>query len=181
MLAGHASLPGLPLDADLRWVIVTRLVGRGAAGEGLIDEALAADRTSKGAAWAARARASQPTAAAKAAAWHAAVEVGGLPNDILEATVTGFADPDGPHELLEPYRAQYAERIVDLWDTRPPAEARTLARGLFPGGVDPATVARADSLLGSAEVPAGLRRIIAEGRAETILALGAREVSRAAR
>ena len=86
-----------------------------------------------------------------------------------------------PLELIEPYGAQYVQRIVDLWDTRPPAEARTLARGLFPGTVDAATVALADSLLGSAEVPSGLRRIIAEERAETVLALGARDVSRAAR
>ncbi|MDH3957881.1 MAG: aminopeptidase N [Actinomycetota bacterium] len=181
VLAGRAALPGLPLDADLRWAIVTRLVGRGVAGEDLVDEVLRVDRTSKGEAWAARARASQPTEAAKAAAWHAAVEVGGLANDILEATVAGFADPDGPLELIEPYGAQYVQRIVDLWRTRPPAEGRTLARGLFPGIVDAATVALADSLLGSAEVPSGLRRIIAEERAETVLALGARDVSRAAR
>ncbi len=181
VLSGHDSIPGLPVDADLRWAIATRLVGRGVAGEDLVDEVLRADRTSKGQAWAARARASQPTAGAKAAAWHAAVEVGGLPNDILEATVAGFADPDGPVELIEPYRAQYVQRIVDLWDARPPAEARTLARGLFPRDVDAAAVALADSLLGSAEVPSGLRRIIAEERAETVLALGARDVSRAAR
>ena len=57
----------------------------------------------------------------------AAVEVGGLRNDILEATVAGFADPDGPLELIEPYGAQYVERIEDLWDTRPPALCRGAA------------------------------------------------------
>ncbi len=178
LVADRGSLPGLPVDADLRWAIVIRLAERGVADEAFIDEVLADDRTSSGERAAAQARAARPTSAAKAQAWAGAVDSDGLPNAILGATVAGFSTPETPPEVLEPYRAQYFAVVPALWQDRPPAAARTLARGLFPG-VDPLTVTAADHLLAQSDLPDGLRRIVAESRAEAVLALACQEVSRA--
>ena len=179
LLSGRESLPGRPVDADLRWAIVIRLAERGIADAALIEEVLAGDRTSSGERSAAQARAARPSGSAKAAAWAAAVGDDELPNAILAATVAGFSSAETPVEVREPYRDRYFREILGLWQERPPAAARTLARGLFPG-VDPRTVLAADGLLADSQLPDGLRRIVVENRAETVLALTCQEVSRSA-
>jgi aminopeptidase N len=178
LLAGRAALPGLPLEDDLRWAAVIRCAAGGSAGQEMIDAELAADPTTKGAQFAAQARAAMPDAAAKETAWAAAIG-GGLSTTALTATLDGFAHPDTPAELLEPYRQRYAEQIVDLVAHRSPIEGLALARGLFPP-IGSATVVAADALLADADVPAGLRRVVLEGRDDVQLALACQEVSRAA-
>ena len=131
LLAGRAELPGLLLEDDLRWAAVIRCAAMGAAGGELIDAELAADPTTRGAQFAAQARAAMPTASAKSAAWEAAV-AGGLSNMALAATLAGFAHPDTPAGLLDPYRQPYVEAVRDLFTSRSPGEALALARGLFP-------------------------------------------------
>ena len=178
LLAGRAEIPGLPLEDELRWAAVIRCVASGAAGAELIDAELAADPTTKGAQFAAQARAAMPDAAAKEAAWAAAIG-GGLPIVALGSTLAGFAHPDTPLELLEPYRQRYVEQIVDLVEDRSPIEGLTLARGLFPP-IGTATVAAADMLLADPDLPAGLRRVVRERRDDVQLALACQEVSHAA-
>jgi aminopeptidase N len=179
LLSGRTAIPGLVLDDDLRWAIVVRLAARGTAGEALIDGELATDRTSEGARAAAQARAAIPSAAAKAAAWATAVEVGGLPNALLEATVQGFSDPDAPGDLLAPYRDRYFDDIAGLFASRSPAEAQVLATGLFPPASEQA-VAGARALLADPGLPSGLRRILAEESAEVERALACWAASRSA-
>jgi aminopeptidase N len=157
---------------------VIRCAAGGAAGPELIDAELAADPTTKGAQFAAQARAAMPDATAKEAAWAAAIS-GGLSTVALVSTIAGFAHPDTPVELLEPYRQRYSEQIVDLVEDRSPIEGLTLARGLFPP-IGTATVAAADALLADADLPAGLRRVVLERRDDVQLALACQEVSRAA-
>jgi aminopeptidase N len=147
------------------------------AGEELITAELAADPTTRGAQFAAHARAAVPNAQAKEAAWTAAVE-GGLSNMALAATLAGFAHPSTPAPLLAPYRQRYVEQIPRLVVTRSPGEGLALARGLFPS-IDPATVQAADGLLAD-DLPAGLRRVVSERRDDVQLALACQEVSRAA-
>jgi aminopeptidase N len=178
LLSGRAELPGLPLVDDLRWAAVIRCAAGGAAGQETIDAELAADPTTKGAQYAAQARAAVPDAAAKEAAWAAATG-GGLSNMVLASTLAGFAHPDTPVELLEPYRQRYAEQVVDLVARRSPVEGLALARGLFPP-IGPATVLAADELLADVDLPGGLRRVVLERRDEVLLALACQEVSRAA-
>ncbi|MCU0262258.1 MAG: aminopeptidase N [Candidatus Nanopelagicales bacterium] len=178
LLAGRAEIRGLPLEDELRWAAVIRCAAGGAAGPELIDAELAADPTTKGAQFAAQARAAMPDATAKEAAWAAAIS-GGLSTVALVSTIAGFAHPDTPVELLEPYRQRYSEQIVDLVEDRSPIEGLTLARGLFPP-IGTATVAAADALLADADLPAGLRRVVLERRDDVQLALACQEVSRAA-
>ena len=179
LLTGRAALPGLPLEDELRWAAVIRCAAGGAAGSELIDAELAADPTTKGAQFAAQARAAIPESTAKEAAWAAATG-GGLSNMVLASTLAGFAHPDTPVVLLEPYRQRYADQIVDLVASRSPVEGLALARGLFPP-IGPATVASADALLADVDLPAGLRRVVGERRDDVQLALACQEVSRAAR
>jgi aminopeptidase N len=178
LLAGRAEIRGLPLEDELRWAAVIRCAAGGAAGPELIDAELAADPTTKGAQFAAQARAAMPDATAKEAAWAAAIS-GGLSTVALGSTLAGFAHPDTPVELLEPFRQRYSEQIVDLVEDRSPIEGLTLARGLFPP-IGTATVAAADMLLADADLPAGLRRVVLERRDDVQLALACQEVSRAA-
>lgn len=102
--------------------------------------------------------------------------IGGLANLVLAETVAGFSDPQGPAELLDPYRGRYFDGITRVWQSRSPGEAATVAKGLFPT-IAPATVAAADALLADEDLPRGLRRIVVECRADTVLALACREVS----
>jgi aminopeptidase N len=178
LLAGRDGIPGLPFEDDLRWAAVIRCAALGVAGEELIHGELAADPTTRGAQFAAQARAAIPSAQAKEAAWAAAVG-GGLSNMALAATLAGFAHPNTPASLLDPYRQRYAEQIPRLFVTRSPGEGLALARGLFPS-IDPATVQAADSLLAAGDLPAGLRRVLAERRDDVQHALACQEVSRTA-
>ena len=177
LLAGRVEIPGLALEDDIRWAAVIRCAAQGVAGEELITAELAADPTTRGAQFAAQARAAVPDAQAKEAAWTAAVE-GGLSNMVLAATLAGFAHPSTPAALLAPYRARYVEEIPGLFITRSQGEGLALARGLFPS-IDPATVEAADGLL-SAELPAGLRRVVSERQDDVQQALACQEVSRTA-
>ena len=63
LLAGRSQLPGLPLEGDLRWASVIRCAAQGAASQDLVDAELAADPTTRGAQFAAQARAAIPTPA----------------------------------------------------------------------------------------------------------------------
>ncbi len=179
LLSGSASIEGLDLDDDLRWHVVLRLAARGVADADLIDRVLAGDRTSKGRQYAARARAARPQEAAKQAAWRAAVGGADQPNAVLAATVAGFADPDTPPALLEPYRQRYAEVIASIWQSLPSAEAQVLARGLFPPA-SPEALVMVDTLLSQADLPSGLIRVLREHRADAAHALQLQAVSRAA-
>ena len=177
LLAGTAQLPGLPLDDELRWAIVLRLTSQGAATVELVEDVLAADRTSSGECSAARARAAIPTAAAKQAAWELATTAGAQPNALLEGTVSGFSDPAAPAELLDAYRERYFAGIATMFQERSPAEAQTVAHGLFPHA-DPATLTAARALLADPQLPSGLRRIVAELTDDVERALACRELSR---
>jgi aminopeptidase N len=178
LLAGRAGIPGLPLEDDLRWAAVIRCAALGVAGEELIHAELATDPTTRGAQFAAQARAAIPSAQAKEAAWAAAVG-GGMSNMALAATLAGFAHPNTPAALLDPYRQRYVEQIPGLFVTRSPGEGLALARGLFPS-IDPATVQAADALLAADDLPAGLRRVLVERRDDVQRALACQEVSRTA-
>ena len=178
ILAGRTEIPGLALEGDLRWAAVIRCASQGVAGHELIDAELAADPTTRGAQFAAQARAAVPTPQAKQAAWEAAV-AGGLSNMALAATLAGFAHPDTPAGLLDAYREPYVQQIPGLFVTRSPGEGLALAGGLFPS-IDKATVEAADRLLADEDLPAGLRRVVSERRDDVLLALACQEVSRTA-
>jgi aminopeptidase N len=163
------------MDAELRWLIVRRLAAIGAIPEEEIAAEHARDNTSTGAESAATARAALPSAAAKAAAWEAAVGSDELSNNMIRATMRGFWQVE-QLDLLAPWVERYFAALPAVWRTRTPVMAEEITAGLFPSLlVSPSTLARTDEALTDG-VDGGLRRLLVEGRADLERALRARAV-----
>jgi aminopeptidase N len=182
LLDGRTHLDGLAVDDELRWAIVQSLSALGALGPEGIAAELERDPSAAGQRHAARARALQPTAQAKAEAWRLAVDDDTLPNAMQEAVISGFAHPtQGP--LLAPYVERYFADIRGVWERRTSEVAQNVVVGLFPtwtSTINPQTLAAADAFLGREDMPAALRRLVSEGRADVARALTARAADAAA-
>jgi aminopeptidase N len=176
-LDGSAPLPGLVVDADLRWQLLQSLVAHGAAAEHDIDAELASDRTATGRRRAERARSLIPSKEAKETAWRRAVYDDELPNAVNDAIISGFQHPR-QRDLLVPYVQRYFEILDEVWQRRSSERAQPVVVGLFPSwAVDSDTIAAADAWL-AGDHPAALQRLVSEGRAGIERALAAREFDR---
>ena len=163
LLDGSADVPGLAIDADLRWTLLGRLVAAGRAGESEIAAELTRDNTATGRRSAAAVRATIPTPEAKEQTWQTAVNDQSLPNAMLEATVSGMLVAD-QRELYRPYRARYFEVVEDIWDSRSTEMGSMLASALYPMLlVEQETVELTRAFLSRAGLPNGLRRVVSEG------------------
>ncbi len=174
LLAGKSAVPGLAVDAELRWHLLHRLVALGRADLDEIDAEVAADPTAAGQRHAAACKAARPTAEAKAQAWASLVETDELPNAVQAAVIGGFVNPEHV-ALLEPYLEPYFTSLADLWATRTAEMAQNAVVGLYPTLlVSPAVVERTDAYLAGGPVPAALERLLREGRDGVVRALRAR-------
>ena len=170
--------PGLTVDTDLRWRLLHALVAHGAADAAEIDAELQRDPTSTGQRQAERARALIPTAEAKERAWERAVTDDEIPNAVQEAIISGFSHPV-QRGLLGSYVERYFAAVAEVWSRRTSERAQSVVVGLFPSwAVDKKTVDAADSWLADESHPPALRRLVSEGRAGIVRALGAREFDR---
>jgi aminopeptidase N len=166
---------GLTVDTDLRWRLLHALVAHGAAGDAEIEEELQRDPTSTGQRQAERARALVPTAEAKERAWQRAVHDDEIPNAVQEAVISGFGHPAQRH-LLGGYVERYFAEVAEVWSRRTSERAQSVVVGLFPSwAVDKSTVEAADAWMADETHPPALRRLVSEGRAGIVRALGARE------
>ena len=175
LLAGTGTdvAPGLTVDADLRWTLLSALVAVGAAGDAEIESELDRDPTASGQRRAATARALRPTAEAKAEAWRLATEDDELPNAINEAIITGFHHP-AQTELTAPYAAAYFAVVPGIWERRTSEIAQNVVNGLFPDAITPDVVAGAEEFLAGPGLPPALLRLVAEGRDDTVRSLAGR-------
>jgi aminopeptidase N len=162
LLDGTMAIDGLTVDTELRWRILHRLVSRGAAGAAQIEAELGRDATDAGARHAVACRASVPDPAAKEAAW-AQIVSGTLPNATFRAMLAGFMDADQP-ELLAPYADRYFEVVGDIWRDWTTDMARWFVAYAYPMGDDPAVIAKTTELIDGSDLPAGLIRLLVEGR-----------------
>ena len=173
------NLPGLVIDTDLRWRIVTALAASGdvdadGTATPFIDSEAAQDPTAAGRRNAAAASAARPQAAVKDAAWEQVIEDDTIANITTRAIVTGFVRP-GQGELLAPFRAKYFGAISGVWERRSSEVAQTVVIGLYPSwDISRDSLAAADEFLADADVPPSLRRLVVEGRAGVERALRAR-------
>jgi aminopeptidase N len=174
ILDGTELLPGLAVDTELRWSLLSALVAVGAASDRDIDLELERDVTASGQRRAATARARRPTPEAKLEAWQLATAESELPNAIIEAIIGGFYHP-AQHALTEPFVQRYFDTIGEVWVQRSGEMARTLAVGLYPDAISDSAVAAADAFLADTSLPSGLRRLVSEGRDDVRRALRARQ------
>jgi aminopeptidase N len=178
LLDGTATVDGLSVDTELRWQLLQRLVSRGAAGEPEIEAELARDATDAGERQAATCRASIPTAAAKQAAWDQIVS-GTLPNATFRAVLAGFVDAD-QLALLAPYEQRYFEVVSDIWRDWSSDMARWFVSFAYPMTDSPSVIAETSDLIARTGPPAGLVRLLIEGRDGVRRALRCQERDRQA-
>ena len=173
------NLPGLVIDTDLRWRIVTALAASGDVdADGpespFIDAEAKQDPTAAGRRNAAAASAARPQAAVKDAAWQQVIEDDTLANITTRAIVGGFVRL-GQGELLAPYRDKYFASIRGVWERRSSEVAQTVVIGLYPSwDISQAGLDAADAFLDDPDVPPALRRLVLEGRAGVERSLRAR-------
>ncbi|WP_029252491.1 aminopeptidase N [Paraoerskovia marina] len=174
LLDGTTTLPGLEIDADLRWEILEGLVLLGRAGTAEIDEALAADRTANGQQAAARARAAVPTADAKARAFDSVVAVDDAPNAIVRATTVGYTHVVDP-SVLESGMDTYFASLDTIWAERSYHIAETLIEGLYPSPLASEALAQATRawLASHPDAAPAMRRMLVESLAGVERALAA--------
>lgn len=173
------NMPGLVIDTDLRWRIVTALAAAGVVDAdgpetSFIDAEAQRDPTAAGQRHALEASTARPQAAVKESAWEEVVEDDTLPNVTARSMVGAFARP-GQHELLKPFRDKYFDAISGVWERRSSEVAQTVVIGLYPSwDVSQDGLDAADRFLSDPAVPPALRRLVIEGRAGVERALRAR-------
>lgn len=187
LLDGATVVPGLAVDAELRWSLWHALAAHGQASVAELDAELARDTTASGRAGHATALAARPEAAVKAAAWEAAVRGTGLSNQLLSATIAGFNT--GPADLLDPFVEPYFGCLEAVWAERSIEIASRIVRGFYPGSRDllpgagspdeHPVIVRTDAWLADhRDAPRALRRIIIEQRSHLHRALTAQSASK---
>ncbi|MEA2717592.1 MAG: aminopeptidase [Actinomycetota bacterium] len=164
LLDGAVVVPDLEIDTDLRWQIVGALASAGIDdAEAVIASELERDPTDIGQRRAAAARASMPTAAAKAEAWAQAMAPG-LSLAMMRAVTGGFWQW-GQDALLEPYVEPYFASVAAWWRDRSREEALALVNGFYPHAlVRPGIVAATDHTLADGDLAGPVRRILLEGK-----------------
>jgi aminopeptidase N len=164
VLSGETRIEGLTVDSELRWSMLAALVRLGVAGRPEIDAEQKRDDTAAGRRHALRCRAIEPTAEAKEWAWQAVVESDNVPNNQIDAIVSGFSEASHA-DLLVPYVDRYFDVIRRVWRERRIESARRIAAGFYPALLaDDDLIARTDAWLAAEDVPPALRRLVQEGR-----------------
>ncbi len=174
------NMPGLAIDTDLRWRIVTALAASGnldadAVETPFIDAEADNDRTATGRRQSAAAAAARPQAAVKESAWQQVIEDDALANITARSIIGGFVRP-GQGELLAPFRDRYFGAISGVWERRSSEVAQTVVIGLYPSwDISQRALDAADEFLSDPELPPALHRLVLEGRAGVERSLRARQ------
>lgn len=172
--SGEETLPGLEVDTDLSWQLLVGLASIGATDAAAIDAALAADNTSKGAEFAAQARAALPTSADKQVAWASLVDNADLPNTIVRSAALGFVHPNST-AVLGDFVQPYFDMLIPVWESRTYQIASYLVVGLYPTALADVSLRDATRawLGANADAAPALRRLVSEGLADVERALSA--------
>jgi aminopeptidase N len=161
LLEGTGVPAGLRVDTELRWHVVRRLAVLGAATADDIAAELGRDTTAAGERHADWARAARPDAEAKSAAWSTATRDQGISNHQTDALAGGFWQLEQV-ELCRPYVDRYFAEIAEVWESRTPQVAQTLAHALYPSVVVEQDVLDRTETFLAGDLPPGLRRVVLE-------------------
>ncbi|WP_298991190.1 aminopeptidase N [uncultured Pseudokineococcus sp.] len=182
VLDGRAPLPGLEVDVDLAWDLLTDLVAAGDADVAEVDAMAERDATARGQRLAVTARAARPDPAVKEEVWASVVDRGDTPVALQAAAIAGFTRAQDP-ALLAPFVDRYFDAIARVWAERTNETAQQVVLGLFPDEADGADVAARTSawLEAHPDAPSGLRRLTLENRDGVERARRAQELDRRSR
>jgi aminopeptidase N len=161
--ADGRDLPeGLEDDTDFRWIVVRNLAARGAGGPDLVDAALARDDTLQGRVNALTARASVPTAEAKAWAWEQLTGNRERSNHELNALAQGFwLGPD--LDVVRPYVPRYFTDVPAMRAWLGEDALERVARLAYPARVvEAATAELSARALERSDLSAAVRRTIVD-------------------
>jgi aminopeptidase N len=173
-LDGDGVPPGVAVDADLRWLIVYRLVVLGAIDAEGIDAEFERDRSATGEQFAARCRSALPSPDAKAAAWTTIVSDTTTSGRLVEATAGGFWQPE-QLGLTADYVSRYFAEMPEMMALRTGMSAERVAVAAYPRyAVAPETRRMAAELLSRADLHAILRRTVMDEDDDMRRALDAR-------
>ncbi len=161
---GGAGVPGLAVDAELRWAILRRLATMGRAGDDQIDAELQRDPTDAGRRHWAACRAAIGDAEHKAAAWQLLTETNDLGTQGIAEVARGLMQPEHAG-LLGPYVQRYFDVLPRIWSSRSEHTRARLSEQLFPyPASSPDLVAQIDAFLAARERDPGLARLLTERR-----------------
>jgi aminopeptidase N len=173
-LAGHDAPEGVEMDADLRWIVLRRLVVLGVAEAADIEAEAERDRSAQGAEQAAACRAALPELVAKALAWRSIVDGAALSNRLVLATAEGFWQPE-QSDLARPYVERYFLDLPRMTERLASQVLSQVAQAAFPRyAVDQATIVLAERLLSRAGLHPALRRAVLDRSDDLRRALAAR-------
>jgi aminopeptidase N len=183
VLDGSGEVPGLVVDTDLRWELLTDLVAAGVRGEPAIAAELARDHTLPGREWAAGARAALPGLDDKRRAWHLGVVDQTISNGVQRSILANFAKVTDP-AVLRQFAIEYFAQIESVWSHRSREMAHNIVELLFPlrsvndRGID--VLEMTDHWLDRLEgrLPA-LRRLVVASREEVVCARAAQRLDAA--
>jgi len=160
--AGSSVPDGLVIDSELRWSLVIRLAALGELSEAEIDAELAADPSTAGVLHAARARASRPDPAAKAAAWQLLTQPSGLSAYELYSIGAGFFE-QSQTELTAAYLPRYFAEMPATAGIRSGWSLARVITSSFPTTAATAgTLALAEQAL-TGELDPKVRRALVDG------------------
>ncbi|HHU10728.1 MAG TPA: aminopeptidase N [Intrasporangiaceae bacterium] len=179
LLDGSQTLPGLDVDFEMRWTLLTAMAAAGNADAAAIEAEREREDTATGRERAARARASRPTAAAKAEAWEAAVVANDLPNAMIVATGLGFARPGVADEVMVPFIERYHDMLATVEQKGSHAILEAVVQGFYPRALASRELLEASDawLAEHTDAEDSLRRLVTENRdpIERALAAQARD------
>lgn len=184
VLVDAGTVPGLVVDTDLAWTIVTALAAGGRWTDVRIAQHLRTDDTAAGQRAAATARASRPSSSAKTQAFLGLVDDRSLPNAMIGAIAQGYArgleHDDGTlvaaNAPLTDFSREYFDRVTGWWESRTLEIAQTLTLSLFPPASERTAKATEAWIESHPKAPKGLLRLMRENLDTTLRALRAQAV-----
>ena len=168
----NGSVPGLKVDADLRWYFLIALTERGAATKAELEAELAKDKTTSGNLAYETCLAAMPNSEAKAYAFNKGMNVDEA-TSVRTALVAGFQRPI-QSTLLEPFIDLYFDNLIPVWESRSYEPAAKYVTGFYPTWVvKQSTVDATNAWLNGAgkDSPAVLRKLVKESQDGLIRAL----------
>lgn len=132
--SGRTTLPGLEIDVDLRWEILTGLAANGMAADGDLRAHLEQDSTATGREAYQLAHAALPDPQVKEKVWAEIVESDQLPNAQAAAAITGFGRSVDT-SLQAPFVERYFGALERIWSERTNEMAQQIVVGLYPAAL----------------------------------------------